>query len=135
TEPISFRMLAAGFYSKTYTLQVAQMPILKAIRVQIDYTDYTGRKDEVRNSLGDMSLPVGSRVGYALVADYTDAATLQWGSGASVNLGANGKLFGYQHQFMQDTSYTIFLKNGQTAVTPSYKYNVQIIPDQYPVIQ
>lgn len=136
TEAISFRLFAAGFYSKTYTLQVAQMPVLKAIRVQIDYPDYTGRKDEIRNSLGDLSIPVGTRVGYGLMADYTDGATLQWSSGTSVSLQAHGsKLFTYMHQFMQDTSYTIFLRNKQTSSAPSFKYNVQVIPDQYPVVQ
>jgi hypothetical protein len=136
TEPVTFRLYAAGFYSKPYTLNVAQMPVLKAISVRIDYPDYTGRKDELRASLGDMTLPVGTRVGYALTADYTDLATLQWGSGPAINLLSDGKkLFSYQTRFMQDTSYTIHLRNGQTSAAPSYKYNVQVIPDQYPVIQ
>jgi hypothetical protein len=136
TEPVSFRLFAAGFYSRPYKLQVAQTPVLKAIRVQIDYPDYTGRKDEIRTSLGDLNIPVGTRVGYALMADYTDGATLQWGSGASVNLVPHsGKLFSYQHQFMQDTSYTIFLHNRQTATPAGFQYNVQVIPDQYPVVQ
>jgi len=135
TEVQNFRLYAAGFYSGNYQLKVAQMPVLKAIRVLIDYPDYTGRKDETRESLGDLILPVGTRVSYGLMADYTDAASLQWGSGATVPLFAVGKLFSYQHQFMQDTSYTILLKNKQTAAAPSYKYNVQVIPDQFPVIQ
>ena len=137
TEPITFRFFAAGFYSKPYTLQVAQVPVLKAIRVQLDYPDYTGRKDEIRASLGDMTLPVGTAVGYALMADYTNGASLRWGSGGTVKLQAHGggKLFSYQHRFMQDTSYTILLHNGQSTATPSFKYNVQVIPDQYPVVQ
>ena len=136
SEPVRFRLFAAGFYSKPYTLHVAQLPQLKGIRVQIDYPDYTGRKDEIRASLGDLSVPVGTRVGYALKADYTDGANLQWASGASVKLEPHGgKLFTYAHQFMQDTSYTILLHNGQTTTPPLFKYNVQVIPDQYPVIQ
>ncbi|MEO6834190.1 MAG: DUF4175 family protein [Chitinophagaceae bacterium] len=135
TEPINFRLQAAGFYSKNYILSVAQMPVLKAIQVQIDYPSYTGKKNETRASLGDLSLPIGTKVSYTLMADYTDAASLQWASGASVNLLKNGKFFSYQHQFLRDTSYTIFLKNSQTQSTPSYNYKVQVIPDQYPVIQ
>jgi hypothetical protein len=136
TEPLRFRLFAAGFYSREYTLDVAQPPLLKAIRVQLDYPDYTGRHDEMRSSLGDMSLPVGTRVGYALMTGFADGARLQWSSGASVNLKAQGGgLFSYQHQFLQDTSYTIFLHNAQTQDGPRFNYRVQVIPDQYPVVQ
>lgn len=136
TEAQNFRLYAAGFYSASYTLKVAQLPQLKAIRLQLDYPDYTGRKDEMRNSLGDLSIPQGTRVSYGLMAEYTDAAKLIWGSGATVSLAnQGGKLFGYQHRFMRDTSYAIVLENGQVKGGPSFNYKVQVIPDQYPVVQ
>jgi len=46
--------------------------------VQIDYPEYTGKKDEYRSSLGDMVLPVGTVFGWAFVTEYTDAASLHW---------------------------------------------------------
>ena len=135
TEPISFRLTGAGFYSQTFTLKVVQKPVLKAIKVHIDYPDYTGRQDEMRNSLGDMTLPVGTRIGWGFLTEYTDGATLRWASGATVTLPKQGGLYGYQHQFLNDTAYTVSLRNNQSPVVDSYHYRVQVIPDQYPVIQ
>ncbi len=136
SQPIQFRLFAAGFYSKNYTLKVMQPPLLKALRIQIDYPDYTGRKDEMLRSLGDLSLPVGTRVGYTLLTGYTDQAQLQWSSGARIYLKAQGGgLFSYQYQFLQDTTYSISLHNAQVPDGPDYHYRVQVIPDQYPVVQ
>ncbi|MBS1687801.1 MAG: hypothetical protein JSS96_03690 [Bacteroidetes bacterium] len=135
TEPVSFRLFAAGFYSETYTLAVVQKPVLKAFKVQIDYPDYTGKKDELRNSLGDMTLPVGTKVTWAFVAEHTDAATLRFGDGAAIALPKSASMFGYQYRFMNDTNYTFALQNKQSSFVDSYRYQVQVIPDQYPVIQ
>jgi hypothetical protein len=132
---VTFRLYGAGFYSQPYTLRVVQKPVLKAIKVHIDYPDYTGRKDEMRTSLGDMTLPVGTKVGWGFLTEYTDDATLRWASGKVVALPKQGTLFGYQHQFLQDTSYTIALRNRQSPVIDSFQYKVQVIRDQYPVIQ
>ena len=134
-ENVTFRLYGAGFYSKPYTLKVVQKPVLKAIKVHIDYPDYTGRKDEFRNSLSDMTLPVGTKVSWGFLTQYTDAATLRWASGNSVNLPNQSGLFGYQYQFMNDTSYTVSLRNQQSPIVDSYHYQVQVIPDQFPVIQ
>jgi len=135
TEPVTFRLLAAGFYSETYTLAVVQKPVLKAFKVQIDYPDYTGKKDEVRNSLGDMTLPVGTKVTWAFVAEHTDVAILRFGDGAGIALPKSASMFGYQYRFMSDTAYTFALQNKQSSFVDSYRYQVQVIPDQYPVIQ
>ncbi|MGN6567467.1 MAG: hypothetical protein ACTHJ0_05930, partial [Flavipsychrobacter sp.] len=135
TDAVSFRLFAAGFYSEAYTLNIVQKPILKAFKVQIDYPDYTGKKDEVRNSLGDMTLPVGTKVTWAFLAEHTDNATLHFGSGPAITLPKTASMFGYQYRFMNDTSYTFTLSNKQSAMVDSYHYQVQVIPDQYPVVQ
>lgn len=135
TEPVSFRLFAAGFFSKEYTLKVVQKPVLKAFKVQIDYPAYTGRKDEVHTSLGDMTLPAGTLVSIAFIAEHTDEATIKLGDGSAVALPKQANMFASNYRFMNDTSYTLTLRNKQTAVADSYKYSVKVIPDEYPVIQ
>jgi hypothetical protein len=135
TEPVKFRLFGAGFYSETYTLKVAQKPVLKSFSMMIDYPDYTGKKDETRSSMGDITVPVGTRIVWDMVAEHTDRAMITFGnSGAALMPGGSGK-FGFKARFLSDTSYTITLGNNQSAFKENYSYNVQVIPDQYPVIQ
>jgi hypothetical protein len=135
TEPVNFAMYAGGYTSKEYKLHVAQKPILKSFVVHVDYPDYTGRKDEHRNSLGDMTVPAGTVISWAFVAEHTDDAMFKLGDGKPVRiLGAGGR-FGSQHRFLNDTSYSFIISNRTSAITDSYKYHVQVIPDQFPVLQ
>ena len=135
TVPVEFRIYAAGFYSTPYVLKVAQRPVLRSFKVQVNYPAYTGKKNEVRNSLSDMTLPVGTTVNWAFFTEHTDGATIHFGEGAPTPLFNSSGMYGYQYRFMNDTAYTVTLRNNQSAVTDSYRYQVQVIPDQYPVIQ
>ena len=136
TDAVSFRFYAAGFYSGEYKLKVTQRPVLTAFKMQLNYPAYTGKKDETRNSLGDVTVPAGTVINWALNTDYTDAAMVQFGQGSQQKLSANGSGgYVFNAQFLRDTSYTIALNNKESNYTEQYQYYVRVIPDQYPVIQ
>ncbi len=135
TAATKFRIFAAGFYSNEYTLKVVQRPVLKSFRIQVAYPAYTGKKSEVRNSLGDMTVPAGTTLSWQFVTEHTDVASIRFGDGAAAPLQSSGGTYDFKYRFLNDTSYTIMLRNNQGAVADSYKYTVQVIPDQYPVIQ
>lgn len=135
TEDVSFRFFAAGFYSQPHTIKVVQKPLLNAVRINISYPPYTGRKNEIRQSLGDLTLPQGTVVGYAIQATHTDEALFVWNGQNAVPLKKQGNAFLAQQRFLQDTSYVLSLRNKQSPVHEDFKYNVQVIPDQFPAIQ
>jgi hypothetical protein len=135
TDNVQFRLFAAGFYSQPYTLSVVQKPVLKSFKVGVNYPDYTGRKDEELTSLGDMTLPVGTYVNLAFVAEYTDMAAIRLAEGEAMPILKQANMFASQYRFMNDTSFTLILRNKQSGVADSFQYHVKVIPDQYPVIQ
>ena len=135
TTAVPFRFWAAGFRSQPYTLNVLQKPILKAFKVQITYPAYTGMKNEVRTSLGDMTLPVGTYVDWGMATEFTDNAAIRFGDGAPVPFMKSATLFAGRFRFMNDTAYSILLMNHASGVSDSFNYRVQVIPDQYPVVR
>ncbi|MBE2289986.1 MAG: hypothetical protein IAE95_10550 [Chitinophagaceae bacterium] len=135
TEDVSFRFYAAGFRSKPEVIKVIQRPVLKSFRIALNYPTYTGRKNEVRNSLGDIVVPAGTTFEWHFVTSHTDYATIKFGSGNQVKLGTNESEYDYKFRFLNDTNYTITLYNNNATVADSFTYHVQVIPDQYPVIQ
>ncbi|MCW3121974.1 MAG: hypothetical protein JWQ38_1466 [Flavipsychrobacter sp.] len=135
TDAVTFRFFAAGFYSPENTLKVVQRPVLKSFKVQVNYPAYIGKKNETRTSLSDMTLPVGTTVSWALVTDHTDEATIHFGAGAPAVLPKSSSTYSFQYRFLNDTAYTITLHNKTAGVADSYRYQVQVIPDQFPVVQ
>lgn len=135
TEPIQFRLYAAGFYSQTYTLNVVQKPILKSFSIHLNYPSYTGRKSELVNSLSDMTVPVGTTVQWAFVAEHTDRIAIRMGNGNETLLKKEDDTWSAQYRFMADTTYTLILSNKKTTVTDTFNYYVKVIPDEHPVVQ
>lgn len=135
TDNFSFKLNAAGFTSDEYAVRVLQKPILKAFKMQIEYPKYIGKPSETRNSLGDLVVPEGTKIRWGLVAEHTDGAFIKFGNTPSVRLQKSGMFYGYEARLMNDTSYAILLQNKESDDTESFKYNVQVIKDQYPVIQ
>lgn len=135
TNETTFRLYGGGFYSKEYKLDVVQKPILKSFSIKLDYPAYIGKQDEVRNSLGDMTIPAGTKVSWQFNTEFTDKASIRLGDGSAVVLNKQGNGYSSQHRFLNDTTYTLLLKNNSSNITDSFKYNVTVTPDKYPVIQ
>jgi hypothetical protein len=135
TTAVSFRLSGGGYFSQSAVIMVAAKPELKAFRVQMLYPAYTGKKNETRNSLGDISIPAGTLVNLALVTSATDNASVRLGKGSAMPLLNAASVFAFQYRFLNDTSLTVFLSNKSLPGADSYQYEVQVIPDQYPVVQ
>lgn len=133
--PVRFRFSAAGFYSRYYQLEVKQPPVLRGVKVQLDYPAYTGKTDEIKTSLGDMTLPAGTRVSWSFQTQYTDQAQILFDSGRALQMLKKQQAYTASAQILQDTSYHLVLYNKHSGLQERYGYKVLVIPDEYPTLQ
>lgn len=133
SKPYSFYFSASGYTSVTHTLQLLQKPMLKQFKVAIDYPEYTGRKDEVLDNIGDIVAPQGTQLRWAFMAEHTDNMYFVLGN-TPINMPKQQNQFLYTYRFMKDTNYSIVIANNQVTHKDSLHYAVSIIPDQYPSI-
>ncbi|MCC6186627.1 MAG: hypothetical protein IT256_05680, partial [Chitinophagaceae bacterium] len=135
TKDIHFRFYAAGFKSAAYQLKVLQRPMLSGMQLQVNYPAYTGRKNEIKNALSDMLLPQGTTVSWVLAAQNTDNMWIQFGAETPSPLTIKEGKYNFHYRFLTDTAYSIILLNKESKVQEKFTYQVQVIPDQYPVLQ
>ncbi|MDI9319816.1 MAG: hypothetical protein QM530_04995 [Phycisphaerales bacterium] len=135
TEDIEFRFYASGFYSEKYRIKVLQRPQLAGIQVALNYPAYTGRKNEIKNGVSDMIVPEGSSVVWALTTQHADNVWFQLGDAQPIALKREDATSKFQYRFLNDTNYTIILQNEESNVIERFNYRVQVISDQFPVLQ
>jgi hypothetical protein len=135
TKDIVFRFYAASYTSEEYRIKVMQKPLLTGLKMTLAFPAYTGRKDETRNGVSDMVVPVGTAVSWTVRTEHTDQAFLQMGTGEAAALRGDAGTFSFRYRFLNDTSYAIILRNKQSGVEERLQYRVQVIPDQFPVLQ
>lgn len=135
-EDLSFRFYAAGFYSKTYRLKILQRPMMAGVALRLDFPAYTGRPSEQRNAMGDLVVPIGTRIFWEIRTQHADKAFFSWGGAAPVALQQqSADLFSAQIPATADTNYEVVLLNTQSRVTQRFPYRLQVIPDKAPVVQ
>lgn len=135
TQSISFRLYSAGFYSRQYKLKVIQKPVLQSFRLHLDYPAYINKQDEQISSLGDITVPAGTRVDWFFSAEHADVVAMRFGNGPLEPMNFESDQFRGQFRFMQDTSYSLVLLNSKTGAGDTFSYYVKVLTDQYPTIQ
>ena len=58
------------------------------------------------HSLGDVTVPVGTKIAWTFNTEHTDNATIYFGSGYIPTFLKTQLMFMYQYRFMNDTDYT-----------------------------
>jgi hypothetical protein len=131
---IDFHCSASGFSSEEFTLHTLKKPVIRSFKVFADYPDYTGRKDEVMDNIGDIIAPQGTVLRWTFDTEFTDQLEFILGQGQATPMAKSGSQFSYAKSFMSDTSYAILISNRQILKKDTMRYNVSVIPDQYPSI-
>ncbi|MBP9872594.1 MAG: DUF4175 domain-containing protein [Haliscomenobacter sp.] len=136
-DDISFRFYAAGVESRKYILNVLRKPNLASFEVKLNYPDYTGRKDEAFDNIGDLIVPEGTQINWVFNARYTEGIRLKF-SRSNSELTAKrfgDDLFSFARKAQADELYRLFFFNQDIPKGDSVSYSITVIPDQYPSIQ
>jgi len=132
-----FRLYGAGFFSKPYKLEIIKKPSLSNFTLKLSYPGYTGLQSETIANSGDFTAPIGTKVDWQFDANNTAELSMRM-EGREEVIQADRKgtsVFNVSERVMQSGVYTIFLHNPELAVPDSFKYVINIIPDEYPTIE
>ncbi len=133
---LNFQLEASGFNSPKYTVTLLDRPSVLSFNVKLNYPAYLNKSDEQLSNVGNLLVPQGTVVNWEFDADHTDSLLLRFNTETRplvARLMESNK-FVLNRRLMQNSIYTVSLKNSQISAPSLIKYNVQIIPDRYPQI-
>ena len=76
----SFKVFSAGVESENLTLEVLKKPNILGFDISLDYPNYTGRKNDLLNNVGDIVVPIGTRIDWNFDASNTDDIAIDFSS-------------------------------------------------------
>ncbi len=131
----AFRLVSGDVRSGDLSLKVAMKPLLISLEARADYPAYTGMKSEIIHNNGDLTVPVGTRIYWTFEADHTNKMSCVMGQSPAQSLDRKGDhLFQFAARAMKDENYTLFMHNQEYRGVDSVRYQLSVIPDQYPQI-
>lgn len=132
-QKLDFAFEAAGFNSQNYKVDLQYRPMLTGFQVYLNYPAYTGRKDEMVENTGNLTIPAGTYIEWKFTGLYTDQLTLTTATD-TVQATEKNKSFVLKKRFLSSTPYTVQLQNEFANQASDIKYQIDVIADQYPKI-
>lgn len=133
---LDFHLEAAGFNSARYKISLIDRPTVLSFNVKLNYPAYLNKPTEQLSNVGNLLVPQGTVVNWEFAADHTDSLLLRFNTDTKPTPARliENNMFVLNRRLMQNSNYTVSLKNGQIATPSTIQYNVQVIPDRYPQI-
>ena len=127
---------AAGFISKTYSIDVFNRPDLKSFNMYLEYPRYLHKKDERLSNVGNAQVPEGTEVQWELRASETDSVLIDFHNQEpkqKLQLSDN-ELFEYKSVITNSSNYEIILINDKSKNRDQILYDLDVVKDAFPKI-
>lgn len=133
---MKFSLTSNGFSSINYDLNVLMKPNIVGFEVDLNYPNYTGRKDETVSNIGDMVLPQGTTINWVFNSQNTDDIAIRFGNNGKIASAdrIDETLFGIARKANRDENYMLYVSNEHLKNADSVGYSITVIPDLHPSI-
>ncbi len=134
-QDVVFRLFSGRVKSKAYELSVLKKPNIVNFNVRLDYPAYLGRTDEVLSNIGDLSVPVGTRIDWEFTTENTDHIDLFFSGDETAEIERAGQdRFLFKRRANRDEQYRLVVSNDRLPRADSMAYSLNVVPDLYPEI-
>ena len=130
-----FSFEAAGFISNEYTINVVDRPKIKNFNISLLYPEYLNKEPDNLDNIGSFQAPVGTFAKWNFKTSEVDEINLIFeDQERNVAISVDNQLFEYEKSLLGSEEYIIKLKNVYSENKESIKYNIEVIPDEFPKI-
>ncbi len=132
-----FKLLAGMVSTESQKLTVLKKPLLLGFDVSLDYPSYTGKKDERLSNIGDVVVPVGTKIFWSFDAQNTDNLLFKFSNSKEYKEAKrNGTdVFSLGKTAYRDLNYKVYTSNEHLPFADSVRYGINVIPDEHPSIK
>lgn len=124
---------AGGFSSVPFVIDVKPRPAVVNVTTVLVYPAYLNKKEERMTNAGDLLVPEGTRVTWALETKNSNRMTFTLGN-KQVALTASNNSFSYSKIIRENLNYSIVPKNNFISSEDSLSHQINVIRDEFPGI-
>ncbi|MBK5192094.1 MAG: hypothetical protein JJE07_02590 [Flavobacteriaceae bacterium] len=130
---VNFYLSGNGVTSRTYQIEVIQVPKLVDFEMRLNYPKYLNKKAESIKGTGNLTVPEGTNVSWNLSTSTTNQVTFT-SRDTVEEFNREGTIFSFDKKLFSDTRYQIKTSNLQVKDYESLEYAISVKKDQFPKI-
>jgi len=130
----TFQVEAAGFFSQSHEIVLANRPELTQFKIDLQYPKYLQRKNEQLLNAGNLEVPEGTIITWQLnTANAVSASILFSSDNQLLNIQSiDNQSFIYKKSFNTPDQYEVFLQNEYSRNKERISHSIDVLKDQYP---
>jgi hypothetical protein len=129
------RFEAAGFFSPTFELVLANRPELTQLELQLEYPRYLQRTNERLINAGSIEIPEGTVANWKIQTSHTIQAAIRFSDSNAESMQlSDDQVFSYKKGFQNPDQYEIILENEHSRNKERIGYSINVVKDQHPQI-
>ncbi len=133
-EPIQFFLSAGNYKFGPWFIDVISKATIKNFNVIASYPEYTGLSKENFMNIGDIEVPIGTRLSWEVYTDDTDSVFIYFDEYRDQFEMIRNSVYRFQVKALNYFGYDIVARNDKFGSGDSLSYNVRTKPDLYPSI-
>ncbi len=132
----TFFFESAGFRSQEYNIRVVNRPNIKNFDLTLNFPSYLNKDLERINNIGNVRVPEGTEIQWIFQTIETENFEIIFGDPEVKETlqGHDNQLFEYKKSFFKPTDYYLKLKNQYSENKDLIRYNIEVVPDEFPKI-
>jgi len=130
-QDISFNLSANEVTSKSYTIEVLEVPTLLSFDMILDYPSHTRKKDETLKSTGNAVVPHGTKITWNLKTQSTNQVTMTL-QDTVIQMKANASDFSHTQRLYKKFNYSLNTSNENLQNYENLAFSIDVVRDEYP---
>lgn len=133
-EDLEFYLSANGVTSRTFEVDVIEVPKLLDFEMGLNYPRYVQKLSEIIKGTGNITIPEGTKISWKLNTIATDQVV--FATSDTVELfSSDGRVFNLEKNLYNNTNYQIKTSNRNLKDYETLEYKITVVKDQYPEIK
>ena len=133
-KPVDFYFESGEVASPFYSITVIKTPLIKKIKIKLDYPYHTKKQDETIENTGNFILPEGTNVEWNIDSKQTDSVAFIDGERRMFFKRIKTDKFNYKKKLTSNLEYKISSSNTNLKDFETLSYKIKVIKDEYPTI-
>ena len=132
--PIDFYFESGVVSSPFYSINVIKTPLIKKVKIKLDYPYHTKKQDEIIENTGNLSLPEGTKVEWNIDSKQTETVSFIEGERRLFFNKLKSDNFNFRKTIISNLEYKISSSNTNLKDFETLSYKIKVVKDEYPTI-
>lgn len=134
-EPVQFELVAEGFHSSPYRLDVLPDPALIGVLVRMEYPSYLGLPSSTQPFASDLIVPTGTRITWDIGVRSAERVRLAFDDTLCLAEPGDDGRFRFARRMLSSSTYRLAPElNGREGADARMQHRIEVVPDLYPTI-